>query len=459
MSYVPTTDSERRAMLDAIGVKEFDALVQAVPADLRFPRLRLPGAMSEMEALRELGALAEQNADAVRYPTFLGAGAYNHFTPAAVRHTAFRGEFYTAYTPYQPEVSQGTLQVIYEFQTFMTQLYGMEVSNASMYDGATALAEAALMAINSTKRRRVVVADSVHPAYRKVMATYTSGLDVELATVECVNSGSLATTVADVRAALNEQTACLVVQYPSFVGTIDDVQSLADAAHAVGALFVVSSYPVALGLLTPPGAFGADVAVGEAQCFGTGLSFGGPYLGVLTCKQSLVRLMPGRVVGQTTDTTGRPGYVLTLQTREQHIRRERATSNICTNEGLNALMATIQMAMLGDGGVRELARQCYHKAHYLAGAVGALLGYTVLNADGGAQDGSGPATTFFNEFVVKTPVAPAEINARLLAAGMIGGYDLGRDYPSLAGHMLVCATELLDRAMLDRFVSVLSEAS
>jgi glycine dehydrogenase subunit 1 len=459
MSYVPTTDAERRAMLDAIGVEEFDALVQAVPADLRFPRLRLPSAMSEMEALRELGALADRNADAVRYPTFLGAGAYNHFTPAAVRHTAFRGEFYTAYTPYQPEVSQGTLQVIYEFQTFMTQLYGMEVSNASMYDGATALAEAALMAINSTKRRRVVVADSVHPAYRKVMATYTSGLNVELATVACVNGGSLATTVADVRAALNEQTACLVVQYPSFVGTIDDLQSLADAAHAVGALFVVSSYPVALGLLTPPGAFGADVAVGEAQCFGTGLSFGGPYLGVLTCTQSLVRLMPGRVVGQTTDTTGRPGYVLTLQTREQHIRRERATSNICTNEGLNALMATIQMAMLGDGGVRELARQCYHKAHYLAGAIGALPGYTVVNADGEVRNGSGPATTFFNEFVVKTPAPPAEINARLLAAGMIGGYDLGRDYPSLTGHMLICATELLDRAMLDRFVSVLSDVS
>ncbi|MDQ6834148.1 MAG: aminomethyl-transferring glycine dehydrogenase subunit GcvPA [Chloroflexota bacterium] len=456
MSYVPTTNPERRAMLDAIGVEQFDALVQAVPADLRFPHLRLPEALSEIEALRTLGALAERNADAVRYPTFLGAGAYNHFTPAAVHHTAFRGEFYTAYTPYQPEVSQGTLQVIYEFQTLMTQLYGMEVSNASMYDGATALAEAALMAISSTKRRRVVVADSVHPAYRKVMMTYMSGLDVELATVACVNSGTLTTTVADVRAALDDQTACLVVQYPSFVGTIDDLAALGEAAHAVGALFIVSSYPVALGMLKPPGAFGADVAVGEAQCFGTGLSFGGPFLGVLTCKQSLVRLMPGRVVGQTTDTTGRPGYVLTLQTREQHIRRERATSNICTNEGLNALMATIQMAMLGDGGVRELARQCYHKAQYLAGAIGALPGYAVLNADGTTQNGAGPATTFFNEFVVRTPIAPAALNARLLDAGMIGGYDLGTDYPTLAGHMLVCVTEMLDRGMLDRFVAMLA---
>ena len=445
MSYVPTTDPERREMLDAIGVRAFDELVQAVPADLRFPRLRLPSALSEMEALRELGALAEKNADTTRYPSFLGAGAYNHFTPAAVRHTAFRGEFYTAYTPYQPEVSQGTLQVIYEFQTFMTQLYGMEVSNASMYDGATALAEAALMAISSTKRRRVVVADSVHPAYRKVMATYMSGLDVELDIVSCVNADSLATTASAVADALDDRTACLVVQYPSFVGTIDDLRALSDAAHRVGALFIVSSYPVALGMLKPPGVFDADVAVGEAQCFGTGLSFGGPYLGVLTCKQSLVRLMPGRVVGQTTDTTGRPGFVLTLQTREQHIRRERATSNICTNEGLNALMATIQMAMLGDGGVRELARQCYHKAHYLADAIGALPGYGLVSG-----------APFFNEFVVRTPAPPADLNARLLKAGMIGGYDLGIDYPALAGHMLICATELHDRAMLDRFVQALA---
>jgi glycine dehydrogenase subunit 1 len=445
MSYVPTTDSEREAMLATIGVERFEELVQAVPADLRFPTLRLPTALSEMETLRTLGALAEHNNDATKYPCFLGAGAYNHFTPSAVRHTALRGEFYTAYTPYQPEVSQGTLQVIYEFQTLMTQLYGMEVSNASMYDGATALAEAALMAINSTKRHRVVVADTVHPAYRKVMATYTSGLDVELVTVEVTAGGKLTTTVDDVRAALDDRTACLVVQYPSFVGTIDDLQSLGEAAHAVGALFVVSSYPASLGMLKPPGAFDADVAVGEAQCFGTGLSFGGPYLGVLTCKQSLVRLMPGRVVGQTTDTTGRPGFVLTLQTREQHIRRERATSNICTNEGLNALFATIQMAMLGSGGVREVARQSYHKAHYVADAIGALPGYTVKTG----------STSFFNEFVVQTPVPPAELNARLLDAGYIGGYDLGADYPALAGHMLICATEVLDRAMLDGFVEVL----
>jgi len=445
MSYVPMTDADRSAMMDAIGIASFDDLIAAVPADLRYPTLRLPDALSEMEIMRTLGAYAARNADATQYPCFLGAGAYDHFTPAAVRHVGLRSEFYTAYTPYQPEVSQGTLQVIYEFQTYMAQLYGMEVSNASMYDGATALAEAALMATYSTKRGRVLVADTVHPAHRKVMATYTGGRSVEIVTAPIVAAGQWHVTASAVTPLLDETIAALVVQYPSFVGTLDDLHALAEAAHAVGALLVVSSYPVSLGMLTPPGAFGADIVVGEAQCFGTGLSFGGPYLGVLTCRQSLVRLMPGRVVGQTTDTTGRPCYVLTLRTREQDIRREKATSNICTNEGLNALFATIQMAMLGNGGVRELARQCYHKAHYLADEIAKLPGYTVANTD----------APFFNEFVVRTPIAPAEVNTRLLAGGFIGGYDLGRDYPALAGHILLCATETRDRATIDRFVAAL----
>jgi len=448
LSYVPTTDNDRREMLDAIGVASFDDLIAAVPPDLRYPALRLPASLTEMEIVRTLGDYAARNADAMQFPCFLGAGAYDHFTSAVVRHTGLRGEFYTTYTPYQPEVSQGTLQVIYEFQTFMAQLYGIEVSNASMYDGATALAEAALMATYSTKRQKVVVADSVHPAYRTVMGTYTGGRGVEIVTAPIIGAGQMHVTAEAVAPYLDESVAALVVQYPSFVGTIDDLQGLADAAHAVGALLVVSSYPVSLGMLTPPGALGADVATGEAQCFGSGLSFGGPYLGVLTCKQSLVRLMPGRVVGQTTDTTGRPGYVLTLRTREQDIRREKATSNICTNEGLNALFATIQMSLLGDGGVRELARQCYHKAHYLAAEIEKLPGYTV-------RDPGGP---WFHEFAVRTPIAPAEVNRRLLEAGFIGGYDLGRDYPELDGHLLLCATETKDRATLDRFVAALAVA-
>lgn len=446
MSYIPLTDDDRSAMLEAIGVASFDDLVAAVPTDVRYPTLRLPAALSEMEIMRTLGAYAAQNADVIEYPCFLGAGAYDHFTSAVVRHAGLRSEFYTAYTPYQPEVSQGTLQSIYEFQTFMAQLYGMEVSNASMYDGATSLAEAALMATYSTKRQRVLVADTVHPAYCKVMATYTGGRNVEIVTAPVIAAGQWQVTAAGIAPLLDDSIAALVVQYPSFVGTIDDLRALADAAHAVGALLVVSTYPVSLGMLTPPGAFGADVAVGEAQCFGTGLSFGGPYLGVLTCRQSLVRLMPGRVVGMTTDTTGRPGFVLTLRTREQDIRREKATSNICTNEGLNALFATIQMSMLGDGGVRELASQCYHKAHYLAAEIAKLPGYTVRNGD----------SPFFNEFVVQTPIAPEEANRKLLDAGFIGGYDLGRDYPDLAGHLLLCATETRDRATIDRFVAALA---
>lgn len=446
MSYIPLTDDDRSAMLEAIGVASFDDLVAAVPTDVRYPTLRLPAALSEMEIMRTLGAYAAQNADVIEYPCFLGAGAYDHFTSAVVRHAGLRSEFYTAYTPYQPEVSQGTLQSIYEFQTFMAQLYGMEVSNASMYDGATSLAEAALMATYSTKRQRVLVADTVHPAYCKVMATYTGGRNVEIVTAPVIAAGQWQVTAAGIAPLLDDSIAALVVQYPSFVGTIDDLRALADAAHAVGALLVVSTYPVSLGMLTPPGAFGADVVVGEAQCFGTGLSFGGPYLGVLTCRQSLVRLMPGRVVGMTTDTTGRPGFVLTLRTREQDIRREKATSNICTNEGLNALFATIQMSMLGDGGVRELASQCYHKAHYLAAEIAKLPGYTVRNGD----------SPFFNEFVVQTPIAPEEANRKLLDAGFIGGYDLGRDYPDLAGHLLLCATETRDRATIDRFVAALA---
>jgi len=446
LSYIPLTDDDRSAMLEAIGVASFDDLVAAVPTDVRYPTLRLPAALSEMEIMRTLGAYAAQNADVIEYPCFLGAGAYDHFTSAVVRHAGLRSEFYTAYTPYQPEVSQGTLQSIYEFQTFMAQLYGMEVSNASMYDGATSLAEAALMATYSTKRQRVLVADTVHPAYRKVMATYTGGRSVEIVTAPVIAAGQWQVTATGIAPLLDDSIAALVVQYPSFVGTIDDLRALADAAHAVGALLVVSTYPVSLGMLTPPGAFGADVAVGEAQCFGTGLSFGGPYLGVLTCRQSLVRLMPGRVVGMTTDTTGRPGFVLTLRTREQDIRREKATSNICTNEGLNALFATIQMSMLGDGGVRELASQCYHKAHYLAAEIAKLPGYTVRNLD----------SPFFNEFVVQTPIAPEEANRKLLDAGFIGGYDLGRDYPDLAGHLLLCATETRDRETIDRFVAALA---
>ena len=444
MSYVPHTEADREHMLAAIGVESVADLFQDIPAALRFPELRLPAPLSEQEVRARLAELAETNVHTGQMPAFLGAGAYAHYIPAVVGYINQRGEFLTAYTPYQPELSQGTLQGIYEYQTMMCQLYGMEVSNASMYDGATALAEGALMTIGATRRRKMVVAGTLHPAYRQVLRTYTAGLNVEIVEVPC-DTATLRTDQEALRTAA-EGAACVAVQYPNFLGAIEDLGALGQIAHEAGALFLVSSYPMALGLLKPPGAFDADIAIGEAQCFGAGLNFGGPYLGVLTCKQNLVRLMPGRVVGVTTDVDGARGFVMTLRTREQDIRRERATSNICTNQGLIQLTATVYLSLLGSGGIRQTAELCYQKAHYLAQKVGTLPGVEMI--------GNSP---FFNEFVVRLPRPAAEINAALLNQGFIGGYDLAADYPDLGNAMLLCATEMNSRAQIDRFVDALAE--
>jgi glycine dehydrogenase subunit 1 len=444
MSYNPHTPADRQRMLATVGVDAPADLFDVVPEPIRFPALRLPAAVSELEATHELAALAGQNKDAGRYPLFLGAGAYNHYVPAVVNQLVLRGEFYTAYTPYQPEISQGTLQSIYEYQSMVAELMGMEVCNASMYDGGTALAEAAIMAVSSTRRGRVVVCPTVHPNYRAVLTTYVAGQGIEVVQ-PAFEAESLVSEAATVAAALDEQTAAVIVQYPNFLGAIEDLAAIGAAAHAVGALFIVASYPTALGLLTPPGAFDADIAVGEGQPLGNALSLGGPYVGLFTCKQRFIRSMPGRLVGATTDTAGRRGYVLTLQTREQHIRRERATSNICTNQGLNALIACLYLATMGKQGLREVAELCYHKAHYLAGALAAVPGHAVLGA-----------APFFNEFVVRCPRPVAEVNDRLLRAGIIGGYDLGADYPALGQAMLLAVTELNGRADLDRLVEVLA---
>jgi glycine dehydrogenase subunit 1 len=444
MSYVPHTEADRTQMLAAIGVDAVADLFQDIPAALRFPELRLPAPLSEQEVRARLAELAETNVHTGQMPAFLGAGAYGHYVPAVVGYINQRGEFLTSYTPYQPELSQGTLQGIYEYQTMMCQLYDMEVSNASMYDGATALAEGALMTIGATRRRKMVVACTLHPAYRQVLRTYTVGLNVEIVEVPC-DPATLQTDLEALRAAV-AGAACVAVQYPNFLGAIEDLAVLGQIAHEAGALFLVSSYPMALGLLKPPGAFDADIAIGEAQCFGAGLNFGGPYLGVLTCKQNLVRLMPGRVVGGTTDVEGKRGFVMTLRTREQDIRRERATSNICTNQGLIQLTATVYLALMGSGGIKQTAQLCYQKAHYLAQQVGALPGVEVV--------GDSP---FFNEFVVRLPRPAAEINAALLNQGFIGGYDLSADYPDLGNAMLLCATELNTRAQIDRFANALGE--
>ena len=444
MSYVPHTEADREQMLAAIGVDTIADLFQDIPEALRFPELRLPAPLSEQEVRARLGELAEANSHTGQLASFLGAGAYGHYTPAAVGYINQRGEFLTSYTPYQPELSQGTLQGIYEYQTMACEIFGMEVSNASIYDGATALAEGALMTIGATRRRKLVVAGGVHPAHRQVLQTYTSGLNAEIVELP-LDPATLHTDLSTLREAAQD-AACVIVQYPNFLGAIEDMTAIAKLTHEAGALFVVSSYPMSLGLLKPPGAFGADIAVGEGQCFGAGLSFGGPYLGMLTCKQSLVRLMPGRVVGVTSDVEGARGYVMTLRTREQDIRRERATSNICTNQGLIQLTATVYLALMGAGGLEQVATLCYQKAHYLAEQLKTLPGIEVL--------GDRP---FFNEFVVRLPRPAAELNKALLGLGFIGGYDLANDYPSLGNAMLLCATEMNTRAQIDGFVGALRE--
>ena len=444
MSYLPMTNEDRKAMLEAIGVRSVEELFEVVPEAVRFPELRLPSGMSELEASRLLAELAAENDNVTSHACFLGAGAYHHFIPAVVDTVLRRGEFLTAYTPYQAEVSQGTLTAIYEFQSLIALLADMDVVNASMYDGASALAEATLMAARITKRDKVVLSAAIHPEYRQVVRTYVQALDmpVELAAYDPATG----LTDPDSARQLVEGAACLAVAYPNFFGGIEDLGELAQVAHDAGALFITVINPVALGLLKPPGAYGADIVVGEGQPLGVPLAFGGPYLGLFATRKEHLRQMPGRLIGQTTDLEGRRGFVMTLQAREQHIRREKATSNICTNEALVALAATVYLAAMGSTGLRRVAELCYHKAHYAADQIAALDGYERVF--------SGP---FFHEFAIRTPIPPAEVNRRLRERGIIGGYELGRSYPELADAMLFCVTEMNTRAQIDELVSVLSE--
>jgi glycine dehydrogenase subunit 1 len=441
MTFNPHTPEDRRAMLDAVGAARVDELFGAIPGDVRFPDLNLPPELSEPEAFRRLTALASTNLNGYQHPSFLGAGSYTHYVPAAVQQITFRGEFYTAYTPYQPEIAQGTLQAIYEYQTMVSQLTGMEVSNASLYDGATALAEGALLTVSlPRKRKRVVIAGTVHPHYRNVVRTYTSGVGVEVIELPLPVDGFRADPNA-FDEYLDDYLACLIVQYPNFFGTIEDIAAVAEKAHSVGANLVVSTYPTALGLLKPPGELGADVVTGEGQPLGNAQSFGGPVVGLLATHKRLVRQMPGRLVGLAHDSQGKRGFVLALQTREQHIRREKATSNICTNQGLCALAACVYMATLGPGGLRRVAEGSYRNAHALADQLQATGKFRVLN--------DGP---FFNEFTVACDEEPARLNRRLREAGMIGGLDLASVDARLAGRMLLCATEMNGEDVIERFV-------
>jgi len=448
MVYIPHTDAERQAMLADIGVENVEELFWDIPEKFRYPQLDLPEPLSEMETLQELQFLAGLNLNANTTPAFLGAGAYRHWVPSVVDYVISRGEFYTAYTPYQAEVSQGTLQAIFEYESMICDLTGMDVANASHYDGATAAAEAVIQAYNAfrKKRNKVVLAPTIHPHYRQVIHTYTQGMGLEI-----VGGDDPTTEIAQLIELVDEQTACLILQTPDFLGQMHDLTGLADAIHARGkdTQFVVITNPISLGLLKPPGDYGADIVLGEGQPLGLGLNFGGPYLGFYATRSQYARQMAGRLVGKTVDLEGKEGYVMTLTTREQHIRRDKATSNICSNQGLMALVATVYMAALGKHGLRKVAELNYHKAHYAAAAIDAVKGFSVVRRK-----------PFFNEFVVRCPKPADEVNTFLIdgmeSVEIIGGYDLGQDYPHLADHMLVAVTEMNSRHEIDLLVEALS---
>ena len=432
-------------MLEAIGVPDLDALFECVPEKLRLDRrLDLPQAVSEQEVIQELAALADRNGHSERYAWFLGGGYYAHYTPAAVDALISRAEFYSAYTPYQAEISQGTLQAIFEWQTMICGLTGLDVANASLYDGASATAEAVLMALRITRRKRVVLAHGLHPHYRDVLRTIVGGLALEIVELGADDDGRSEAPASHV----DDATACVVVQQPSFLGPVQDVEAAAEAAHAHGALLIsVTAEALSLGLLRSPGACGADIACGEAQSFGVPPSLGGPALGFLATNQKHLRQIPGRLCGETVDSRGLRGFVLTLSTREQHIRRERATSNICTNQGLCLLMATVYLSLLGPHGLRKLAELNLSKAEYAkrrAREVGLELPF------------SAPT---FNEFVVRVPDSAETALARALDAGIVGGLDLKPYAPELGPALLCCTTELTARDSIDRWAQALAGKS
>ncbi len=423
-------------MLRSVGVTDVDELFESVPEAVRLGRpLDLPDGLSEMETAAAMRALADANTPATRLVSFAGAGCYDHYIPAIVDHVVRRPEFFTAYTPYQPEVSQGTLQNIYEFQTLMCELTGMDVANASMYDGATAFVEAALMASRITKRHKVVVAGSVHPEWRVVLRTYAASGNIEVVTCP-VEDGVISAATAALL--VDDSTAALLVSSPNFVGHLEDLAALGQVAHAAGALFVVSVNPILAGVLEPPSSFGADIVVGEGQPLGNPMSMGGPGLGFFACRQAHLRQLPGRIVGRTVDVDGRGAFVLTMQTREQHIRREKATSNICSNHALNALAAAVYLSAVGAAGLESVGRACVAKAHYLRDA---LLATEKFDAPYSAP--------FANEFALRYAGDPAAMHAQMLRRGFLAGVDLGTIDPGMDGLVLFAVTEKRTKAEMD----------
>ena len=442
MRYLPKSPADREAMLKAIGARSIDDLFAPIPPEYRLNRdLKVPRQMAESEIVDWFRERSRENGDG--HATFLGAGAYYHYRPVMIDSLISRGEFLTAYTPYQAEISQGTLQSIFEFQTMISELTGMEVANASMYDGSTAAAEAVMMAARLTGRRSVVVARSVHPEYREVLSTYAFHQGMPLATVPFKDNGRV--DFKALETAITSDTACVLAQSPNFFGTIEDVEAIGELAHSKGAMLVVAiAEAVSLGIVRPPKS--ADIISMEAQSFGVPLGFGGPYCGVIATREANVRQMPGRLVGQTTDRNGKRGFVLTLATREQHIRREKATSNICTNQALIALMANIFMAVYGKVGLKELAKQNLAKTAYAAQQFG---------KHGKVLFGSAPR---FNEFVVQTTEDPYAINARILGHKIVGGLPLKKFYPELGNASLWCCTELMPRSIIDTAVGHVADS-
>ena len=440
MTFVPLTDAERDSMLATLGVPSTDAFFDVIPESVRFPEIDIGPALTEMEVTARVEALAAQNQPAYGAPFFLGAGAYRHFIPAAIGSLMSRSEFNTSYTPYQPEVSQGTLQMSFEFQSLICALTGMDVTNASVYDGASAVAEAALMALRLTGRDRIVVSAGVHPHYRQALAAYVGPRGVDLVTSEiAIEGGALRET--GLLEAIDDRAACCIVSQPTFFGEVRDLAATFDAIHAAGGLAVEVYNPTSLGILKPPGAWGADIAAAEGQPLGVPLSYGGPYVGLLSCRRDLVRQLPGRIVGMAKDAEGRRGFVLTLQAREQHIRREKATSNICTSQTLISLGVASYLALLGPAGLRDVAEACWHMARYAADQLAAIPGVEVITP-----------RPFFHELVVRTPLPAGDLNRRLLERGIIGGYELGRTYAGLDDALLLCCTEVTTREQVDQLV-------
>ncbi len=438
--YIPHTEEDVKYMLETLGMKDLEDMFNDIPKEARLGReLDLDAPKSEIEVQKLMHGLADKNTATDKLVCFLGAGSYDHYIPSVVKHITGRSEFYTAYTPYQAEISQGTLQAIFEYQTMIANLTGMDLANASMYDGSTATAEAASMAADQTRRKQVLVSETVHPETRQVLDTYARFNGLQIKTVPAVDG---VTDIEQLKSMTSKETAAVIIQNPNFFGIIEEVEEVEKIIHEVKGLLVMNVDPISLGILKSPGELGADIVVGEGHAMGNPMNYGGPYVGFMAATDKLMRKMPGRIVGQTDDADGKTGYVLTLQTREQHIRREKATSNICSNQALNALAALVYMSILGKKGIQEVARQSYRKAHHALQKIESVEGYKRVYDK-----------PFFKEFLVQTPKTPDEVNNALLNKGILGGYAVGKHYPDLKNGLLICVTEKRTLDEIDQLVN------